>query len=478
MTMQHQHQATDAKTIQTWEDDPGAPPLVNTPVRHPVPDLDISPLPTAIADKAPKLDGGVPGTDVFRYWVAADALSRASRAWGPLMPDRTAWHRTVGSKLTAHLDDGADLNAFYDRTSIRFFHQTVAGVKVFSGESPDVVCHEFGHAALDAIRPQLFDAASAEAAALHEAVGDISALLSALQLESMCIVVLAETQGDLELSSRVSRMAEQLGWAIRQGHPHSADPDCLRNMCNNFFYRDPVELPPSAPANELASESHSFSRVFSGAFLKALAGIFLQQDRQDPQGLAEAATVAGRLLVDAIVEAPVVSGYYAQVAGHMIAADQERFGGIHGQALRSAFIRHGILSLEAAASITQAEMGRTAGITESTSGAEGEGLTSVTVQGTTYGFTEPVTLSAPSQQRRFSIAGSAPAGGTMRPADPEVVATSYLEDLLRRGRVAVPGEHLTSTALVPLADRPRLRTHEIVRSETGEGLALVRRCFD
>lgn len=64
----------------------------------------------------------------------------------------------------------------------------------------------------------------------------------------------------------------------------------------------------------------------------------------------------------------------------------------------------------------------------------------------------------------------------MRPADPEQVATSYLEDLLRRGRVEIPAENRSHVAIVD--DSPRLKTHEIVRSETADGLALVRRCFD
>jgi hypothetical protein len=479
----------DTTAIQAWEDDPGAPPQVNVPVRHPIPALDIAPLPTAIAAPAPSLDGDAPGTEAFRYWAAADALSSASRTWGALVPEGTTWHRTVGPELTANLDEGVDLNASYDRGGIWFFHQTVAGITVFSGESPDVVRHEFGHAALDAIRPQLWNAASAEADAMHEACGDISALLTTLQLESMRILVLSETQGDLEQSSRLSRMAEQLGWAIRQSQPTSVDPDCLRNMSNKFFYRDPVELPPLAPASELASEPHSFSRVFGGAFLKALARIFLQQDRRDPEGLAEAATIAGQLFVDALATAPVVSGYYAQVAGHMIAADQERYGGIHGQALRSAFIRHGILSLESAAAMSEAETGIRAGSrtmaggglgggSMTGAGAAGEdGLNGVTVDGAMYGLSAPVTLSAPVRERRFGIAASAPAGGSVQPAEPEVVATSYLEDLFRRGRVAVSDEDLTDTSLVTGTEPPRTRTHAITRSETDEGLALVRRCF-
>ncbi|MFF7969799.1 hypothetical protein [Streptomyces sp. NPDC007905] len=474
----HQQQGT-MPTVLVYEDDPGFPPQVNMPVPHPVPQLDTQPFPTAIADAAPQPDGAGPGTEAFRYWVAADALSRASRTWGPLVPSGTQWHASVGRALTAHLDAGDDLNAFYDRRGLWFFRHTVAGVTVAACVSTEVVSHELGHAVLDALRPRLFNAASAETAALHEAFGDISALLTSLQLESLRVAVLAETQGDLELSSRVSRTAEQLGAAIRRGHPNAVDPDCLRNLSNSFFYRDPVQLPPNGPAATLSSEPHSFSRVFSGAFLKVVAGIFRQQDRQDQAGLARAAEIAGQLLVDAVVAAPVVSAYYAQVAGHMIAADQRRNGGTYSQSLRSAFIRHGILSLEAAASLTEPEVARRGpAIAEAMpGGGDDEGLAAVTIQGAAYGVAQPVTLSAPGEERRFGIAGSDPAGGSLRPADPERVATSYLEDLFRRGRVHVPEEHRTQAAFVD--DGPSgIKTHEITRNPSGEGLALVRRGFD
>ncbi|MFF7129296.1 MULTISPECIES: hypothetical protein [unclassified Streptomyces] len=477
MTVQQQH--ATIPTVLVYEDDPGFPPQVNMPVPHPVPQLDTQPFPTAIAEAAPQPNGAGPGTEAFRYWVAADALSRASQTWGPLVPTGTHWHPMVGRALTAHLNAGNDLNAFYDRKGLWFFRSTVAGVTVAACESPEVVAHETGHAILDALCPRLFNAASAETAALHEAFGDISALLTSLQLEPLRIAVLAETQSDLELSSRVTRMAEQLGAAIRQGHPNAVDADCLRNLSNSFFYHDPVEMPPNGPANMLSSEPHSFSRVFSGAFLKVVAGIFRQQDLQDQAGLGLAAEIAGQLLVDAVVAAPVVSAYYAQVAGHMIAADQRRNGGKYGTSLRSAFIRHGILSLEAAVSITEPEVARkAAAIAEATpGGADDEGLTAVTLHGAAYGLTQPLILSAPAQERRFGIAGSDPAGGSVRPADPERVATSYLEDLFRRGRVAVPEEYRSATAFVD-GSPSRLKTHEITRSTTGEGLALVRRCFD
>ncbi|MEU6876884.1 hypothetical protein [Streptomyces sp. NPDC046712] len=475
MTVQ---QHATMQTVLAYEDDPGAPLRENVPVRRPVPQLDTQPFPTAISEAAPQPDSAGPGTPAFRYWVAADALSTGCQMWGPLVPTGTQWVPSVGRVLPVHLDEGVDLNAFYDRRSLKFFHQRVEGVDVFSGGSPEIVRHELGHAVLDALRPQLWNAATHEADGLHEAFGDISALLTALQVESLRTAVLTQTQGRIEQSSRMSRLAEQLGWALDKVAPGAAEPDCLRNMSNRFFYRDPVDLPPSGPASMLTSGPHSFSRVFSGAFLKVVAGIFRQQDGQDQAALAEAGRIAGQLLVDAVVAAPVVPGYYAQVAGHMIAADQNRHSGKYGPSLRSAFTRHGILSVNAATSLTAQEIAhRGAALAEATPGGRDEdSLTPITVQGAEYGIKGPLTLFAPGESRRFGVAGSDPAGGSVRPADPEQVATSYLEDLLRRGRIEIPAEHRTDVAIVD--DSPRLKTHEIARSETAGGLALVRRCFD
>jgi len=106
------------------------------------------------------------------------------------------------------------------------------------------VLHELGHAILDALRPQLFNAFSIEAAAFHEAFGDMSSILCGLQLPSRRAKVLSETGGRLNTNSRLSRLAEQLGWGIRQSSPTAVDPDSLRNAANRFFYQRPEQLPP------------------------------------------------------------------------------------------------------------------------------------------------------------------------------------------------------------------------------------------
>ncbi len=184
------------------------------------------------------------------------------------------------------------------------------------------MCHELGHAVLDSIKPQLWDAASMEIAGFHESAGDISALLCGLQLESVRHAVLQETHNIVYRASQLSRVAEQLGWAIRQSSPDAVEADCLRNAVNKFFYRDPLTLPTSAPASMLSSEPHSFSRVFTAAFFEGLAGMFATRPTKDEANLLAVSQDAGKIFVSAVVAASVVPSFYSHVDLVRTAADE------------------------------------------------------------------------------------------------------------------------------------------------------------
>ena len=349
------------KLVSTWEDDPGDPNTVPapSPISVPVPTLSATPLTSRIGGKAPAAKIYQPGTAEFRYYACATSLRRGSDFWGSISPS-LSWQ--IGKTLPVVLDDGVDLNAFYtrggfgDAPGLHFFHAAVGTRTFFSDESPDVVCHEMGHAILDGIRPQLFDAQTIEAAAFHESFGDMSAILTALQVESFRNRVLIDTQGVLNRNSRLSRLAEQLGAAIRIEHPDAVDRDSLRNAVNSFFYRDPQTLPPSAPANALSSEPHSFSRVFTAGFLDVLAGMFkLKGDGASGDDLVAVTRDAALLLVAGVKDAPVVPDYYSQVAAHMLdAGEAAPFSGKYRDVIKSAFVRRGILSLQAATTVTAA----------------------------------------------------------------------------------------------------------------------------
>jgi hypothetical protein len=432
------------RTVSCWEDDPGDPKLQPplSPITVPAPDGSVQPLPFKIKGVAPVPQPYQPGTADFLFYAASCALRRTADFWGGIVTKDTKWQ--VGKVLPVNIDSGIDLNAYYTRgdgketPGLHFFHDSVNGRVFFSGESPDITSHEMGHAVLDAIRPQLFNAQTIESAAFHEAFGDMSAMLSALQVPSFRQTLLVDTGGKLNRSSRLSRLAEQLGAAIRFQHPDSVDSDSLRNAANSFFYRDPQTLPPVAPASQLSSEPHSFSRVFSGGFLDALAGMFKINGTATTDLLLKTSQDMAKILVGGVMEAPVVPDYYSQVAAHMINfAEGAPYNGKYRDVLKSAFVRRGILSLSAATTITSLKRLAARSLTAASSFPGGE-LPLASISAAPYGLKNAgLKVYTAEEPKRFAITSSSLSIGPMEPRSPQNAAESYTEDLFQRGRVDV-----------------------------------------
>jgi len=394
--------------------------------------------------------------------------------------------------MRVQLDEDVDFNAFYARDSgLNFFHGVVDKVNppvtAFSGESPHVLCHELGHAILDAVKPELFDAMSIEVAAFHEAFGDMSSTRSALQVSSLREFVLDQTGGNLNVNARLSQLARQLGWAIRvQLSPAAVDSDCLRNTSNNFFYQDPAGLPPSAPANQLSSEVHSFSRVFSGAFLDVLAGMFHIGPAGGPgdeSGKLEAVSVdAGKLLIAGIRLATVVPKFYSQVAAGMLQADQTLNNGRYTAALSSSFVHRGILSPATAVSLVRdlrTHGGQTFGVTRAPTGrlqfeGDNEGYKKTASDApalplrpitTRFGVTLHVHL--PAEPQRFAVAAAALTGGSAESPSPEEDARSFIEDLIQLDRISHEGaaDVIPAELTSPGEASPCDKTHRLVKQD-------------
>jgi len=443
-------------------------------VRRPTPKLGATPLPIVIGNpkSAPPAKIYPVGTPEFRYWVTAEAARRGADYWGGLEP-KLAWNSQVGSKLSIDTDAGKDLNAFYDRNNLSFFHFPFDALTIYSAASPDVVCHELGHAVLDAIKPQLWDAASLEAGAFHESFGDMSAILSALQLENMRHDVLNDTGGVLSRSSNLSRLAEQLGWGIRQLDPTAVDPDCLRNAVNRFFYADPDTLPSRGPASSLSSEVHSFSRVFTGAFFEGLAGMFKARPAQDEENLLQVSHDMGRILVDGIKNASVVPNFYSEVAANILAVADSQFAGSgYREALNSAFVRHGIIPPAFGMALAAP---RAAAVAAVAGGGGGE-LSRQNLSVAEYGLNvNSIVVFAADQPRQFDVAGAAAAVGAVAPPASNDAAKAFFEDLLRQGRINVSAV-ATPRAAITRAAAPTTHdtfTHEL-RPEA-DGTVTLRR---
>jgi hypothetical protein len=465
---------TSNASISAWEQDPGSgnQPDGGLLIQVAAPQLNATSLATIIQNPASAPPAAVynPGLPEFRYWAAAAALSRTSTFWSALLPG-VSWQ--VGKVLPVDLDHGDDLNAFYDRVGLRFFHGTVGARTFFSGESPDVVCHEEGHAVLDSIKPQLWDAASLEISAFHESFADISALLSALQVASLRHGVLAETAGVLYRNSRLSRLAEQLGWAIRQGHPTLVDPDCLRNAVNSFFYRDPNTLPSNAPASNLSSEPHSFSRVFTSAFFEGLSNMFSLRAVQDEPNLLQVSTDMGTILIGGVRAASVVPTFYSQVAINMIQVAGSEFTEIsYGDALKTSFIKHGIISPANAAVFAQAKMEIAVAPAQQDQTSE---LPKLSLSVSEYGLgVDAILVHSASEPKRFDIAGAALDIGSASTPSEDVAAKAFLEDLLRRDRLrpGVEDDKAQPPANFPVAKHKH--THKLVKEGNDVVLKRIR----
>jgi hypothetical protein len=453
-------------------------------------------LRTTIVEPRPPAGLYRPGSAEFRYWLAAESLARGIGFWSDLLPAGTTWS-TSNPMNVRLLESQPELNAYYSRASgLRFYRQTVAGRDVYSGESPDVVCHELGHAILDAVKPQLFHVASSEAGAFHESFGDMSAMLCALQLPSMRAKVLTETSGRLNVNSRLSRVAEQLGWGIRQLSPTAVDRDSLRNAANRFFYRRPDQLPPSAPSNLLSRQVHSFSRVFTGAFLDALAWMFAATGAPDEANLLAVSRDMGQLLADGVHTARVAPAYFSEVAAAMVQADRVRFAGRYRSALTRAFMDRGILAVDSAMALENAPLPQVQPAQPAGMAAPPIGTSVLTYETVSFddayalgqGETPDLPLApisignlnvevhVPESEPVFEAARAAADSGASQPLESEDAARVFLEGLIQRGEIdlsPVRGEPAAHAVAASLSEQAPTRPSKFTHSLAKEGGKLV-----
>jgi hypothetical protein len=225
--------------------------------------------------------------------VAGTTAYQSAQVWGAiattlsyimnlkLPPYLSSWSTTYN--LVAIPRAGNQLNAYYDRSSLRFFYGKDPKTNriIYTCDAVGIVSHELGHAILDAIRPDLWDAAAMEFFSFHEAFSDIIATATVLQHDVVIEQMIAETTTppgkipNLWQSSVVSRLARELGHAIYFSSNMTIGAEkYLRNMFNEFNYTDPTTLPLGVTDSILSQEPHNFSRVFSGAWYECFCELF------------------------------------------------------------------------------------------------------------------------------------------------------------------------------------------------------------
>jgi hypothetical protein len=299
--------------------------------------------------KAPAAREYAPDTPGFLYWQIVSALARGRALWSRLLPGAGTWVRGAVLPVVPVEEEG--LNAYYDRKALHFFRDVNAatGEVVQSGDSPDVVTHEQGHAVLDAVRPDLWDAPHFEVAAFHEGFGDVAAILVALDETDLARAAIRETEGSLDHSNLVSRLAEELAAAViaRYG-PGAALPDALRDAVNAFRYRSPRSLPDEADADALSREPHSFGRVVTGACWDVLARLSVPRDGEEPvAALQRAARQVGALVAAAVGNAASGAAFFRRFASELRRAASSDDGAL--TAVQAVFAARGLASADAGA---------------------------------------------------------------------------------------------------------------------------------
>jgi len=460
--------------IRAWIDDPASPWGL---MERPVPVLDAASFAFSISGVAIPAGRYEPGTADFRHWNAADSLRRTADLWAPLLARHQIHRWQPGATLPVSLDAGSDLNASYDRTQLAFFHAGRGKAAVYSGESPDIVCHETGHACLDALRPDLWDAPFIETAAFHESFGDITAMLAALGLPQVREQVLGALVANK--ASPLSRIAEQLGAAVRQAKPEMVETDCLRNAANRWKYVAPESLPANAPAKELSAEPHAFSRVFTGAFHELLSRM-LRDTVASPSAddLAAVAADAGRLLIDAVASAPVQPDFFAQVGTRMIDADSAAFSGRYGGVIEDVFVGRRILTAQAPRGRPDTAAGKRAQALRMVAVATGGEMQTLEIDAAPYGLSSAGILvdvprsggamAVPMGQRTLSVADST--------AALERSADCFIGVLFENQRIELPSRTRVLGMAATTRGAGRRATHAL--SRTDGHLRLSRLRFD
>ena len=182
---------------------------------------------------------------------------------------------------------GRDENAYYERDShsLQFFffpsHKDENEL-VYTSLARDIVAHETGHAILDGIAPHLWFAITPQSRALHEAIGDLTALLVSIDSRTLRGTVLKETNGSIENSTHFSAVAEQFGMARGTG--------ALRDLNQKDLVL----------SDEIRGDEHDLCQVLTAALYSVL--ILMHEDRKKWEVTATGKDdykVSGRALVNA-----------------------------------------------------------------------------------------------------------------------------------------------------------------------------------
>ena len=288
-----------------------------------------------------------------RYYAANAfaAVNLATKIFQDAYGEPIKW-ATGRKQLDVTADYGKELHAYYSRWELGLvFSKDVDKITqetVYAAGSGEVVVHETGHAILDALRPGYFSTWSSEPPAFHEAFGDVLAILVTLKNDGLVDLVAEQTGGDLTRPNFAADLGEQLGTAINNNAGSNVTGGRhIRSAINSFAWQDPSTLPDRAPANQLSSEEHSFSRVWTGAFYDVLASICRSKMEEEGmsarQALASTADEGLKMLARQMRKAPDGDFTFPDMAAALLSSENELNAGRYSVFIQEAFANRNML---------------------------------------------------------------------------------------------------------------------------------------
>lgn len=218
-----------------------------------------------------------------------------------------------GNRLIIVPHAGYGENAFYDRQSksLQFYYFGSDESPVYTCLSTDIVCHEFGHAILDGIRPYFNESSSVQTGAFHEAIGDLTAILMSFRSNAFRRWLAEKTAGNLSMANPLAFIAEEFGKEV-QNKPY------LRSALNEDRMSDPH-----------VASSNSAHRV-SGVLVGAIYEIMIRlsenynktPNRSVPQKFWDLASRIQRMAVQPLDLLPPVDVTFRDYALAVIRAEQ------------------------------------------------------------------------------------------------------------------------------------------------------------
>jgi hypothetical protein len=201
-------------------------------------------------------------------------------------------------------------NAFYeeDTHSLQFYSfRQVDGSIYHTALVHDVVAHETGHALLDAVRDRFTEGNHRETAAIHEAVGDLSAVFSAFSHQVVREQFLAMAGLDLRGPNLVASIAEDF-------RASAAGALALRDLSREID-RDVLAR---------TMDPHLLSQALSGAIWEALVRIYAaNRARLEPEPAFKLArTALQRMVVRALEYLPPADATFAEFGAALYRADR------------------------------------------------------------------------------------------------------------------------------------------------------------